>query len=74
MMASGEAHGPAIGGWELARNVSEWIEIGAILVIAVTVVAAVAQMSRTVLAGEWASANDVFKRIFSRAFCSASTC
>ena len=65
MFASGETHGPAIGGWEVARNVSEWIEIGAIVVIAVTVVVAVLRTARTVIKGDWTSANKVFKRVFS---------
>jgi uncharacterized membrane protein len=66
MLANSETHGPGIGGWEVARNVSEWIEIGAILVIAVTVAVAVARTARTVINRDWNSASDVFKRAFSR--------
>jgi hypothetical protein len=32
--------GPTIGSWEIASDVSEWIEILAVCVISVTVVAA----------------------------------
>jgi uncharacterized membrane protein len=45
-----EAEGPAIGNWELAQNVSEWIEILAIFVIASSVVIAVVVGVRTALA------------------------
>lgn len=44
---------------------AEWIEVGAIVVIAVTVAVAVVRTARTVLAGDWNATNDVFKRVFS---------
>jgi hypothetical protein len=65
MLANSEVHGPEIGGWDVARNVSEWIEIGAVLVIAITVAVAVVLTVRTARAGDWAAANDEFKCAFS---------
>ncbi len=41
-----------LGSWEIARDVSEWIEIAAVIVIAATVVLAIAVMIRSSLAGE----------------------
>jgi len=43
--------GPTIGGWEVAHNVSEWIEVAAVAVIAVTVVVASAVMIRGAVTG-----------------------
>jgi len=50
-MASAETGGPAIGDWEMARNVSEWIEVVAILVIAIALLVAVVEMARSALRG-----------------------
>ena len=66
MSANSEVHGPEIGSWEVARDVSEWIEVGAIVIIAVTVAIALVRTAQTVLARDWSAANDVFKRSFSR--------
>ena len=66
MSASSEVNGPEIGSWEVARSVSEWIEVGAIVIIAVTVAIALVRTAQTVLARDWNAANDVFKRVFSR--------
>ena len=58
--------GPEIGEWELARDVSEWIEILAISIIAISVVIAVAQMAWSVFGGGAGKhAYKVFKRSFS---------
>jgi uncharacterized membrane protein len=64
MFVSSEGDGPAIGDWELARNVAEWLEIVAIVIIAVTVVVAGVQMARR-LVGGGPNAEAVFKRAFS---------
>ncbi len=45
---------------------SEWIELGAILVIALTVAMAAVQTARTFIAGDRATVVDVFRRTFSR--------
>ncbi len=61
------AIGPTIGGWEVAHNVSQWIEIAAVTVIAVTVVVALAVMIRcAVSGGDAAKSLWVFKQAFSR--------
>jgi hypothetical protein len=52
MIVSSESDGPAIGDWELARNVAEWLEIVAIVIIAVTVVVAGVQMARRLVGGD----------------------
>jgi uncharacterized membrane protein len=65
MFVSSESDGPAIGDWELARNVAEWLEIVAIVIIALTVVVAGAQMARRLFGGDRADAEAVFKRAFS---------
>ena len=67
MVASTETGGPAIGDWELARNVSEWIEVVAVLVIAIAVLVAVVEMARSALRGVGgAQAYVVFKTFFAR--------
>ncbi len=67
MLASTETGGPAIGDWELARNVSEWIEVLAIAVIAMVVLIALLQAARSFLGGAGsAQALVVFKTLFSR--------
>lgn len=59
--------GPTIGDWEIARNVSEWIEVVAIIVVAVTVlVAAVLMIHRALTDRHSALAFQVFKEAFSR--------
>jgi uncharacterized membrane protein len=59
--------GPRIGEWEIARDVSEWIEIAAVTVIAVTVGVSIVVMARAALAGEGAAkAMWVFKQSFSQ--------
>ena len=65
-MASAETGGPAIGDWEMARNVSEWIEVVAILVIAIALLVAVVEMARSALRGQGgARVYVVFKTYFS---------
>ncbi len=60
------AIGPTIGGWEVARAVSEWIEIVAIAVVAVTVVIAAALMLRSMSTTRSApTAFQAFKQAFS---------
>lgn len=67
MLANAETGGPAIGDWQLARNMSEWIEVVAILVIAISVFVAVVQMARSALRGAGgAEAYVVFKTFFAR--------
>ena len=59
--------GPQIGDWEVARDVSEWIEIVAVFVVAVTVLVASVLMIRRALADRsMASAFQIFKMAFSR--------
>ena len=59
--------GPTVGGWEIAREVSEWIEILAVVVVAVTVVVALGLMIRSSIGGSGAGrAFQVFKESFSR--------
>lgn len=61
------AIGPMVGDWEIARDVSEWIEIAAIGVVAMTVVVSVVVMFRSAIAGGGAErAFQVFKESFSR--------
>jgi uncharacterized membrane protein len=61
------AIGPTIGDWQIAHDVSEWIEIAAVTVIALTVVVSIAVMSRAALAGAGAARSLwVFKQAFSR--------
>jgi uncharacterized membrane protein len=61
------AIGPTIGSWEVASDVSEWIEIIAIGVISVTVVVALVVMLRSAAAErDAARAFQVFKEAFSR--------
>ena len=61
------AIGPTIGDWEVAHDVSEWIEIAAVTVIAVTVVVSIVVMVRAaVTGGSAATSLWVFKQAFSR--------
>lgn len=61
------AIGPTIGGWEVAHDVSEWIEIAAVTVIAVTVVVSIVVMLRAAVTGGGAAKSLwVFKQAFSR--------
>lgn len=63
----GSETGPELFDWEIARNVSETIEVGAIAVIAVSVAIAVVQMVRSAMGGASGSrAYDVFKQSFAR--------
>ena len=58
---------PELFDWEIARDVSEMIEVGAIVVIAVSVAVAVVQMVRSAIGGASGSrAYDVFKQSFAR--------
>ena len=67
MHSTGEDRGPEIADWELARNVSEWIELVAIVVIAVTVVIATVEMVRSARKGGGGErAYGVFKQYFAR--------
>ena len=61
------AIGPTVGGWEVAHDVSEWIEVVAVTVIALTVVVSIAVMFRVAVAGGGAAKSLwVFKQAFSR--------
>ena len=61
------AAGPTIGSWEVAHDVSEWIEIAAVAVIAVTVVVSIVVMLRAAVTGGGAAKSlRVFKQAFSR--------
>ena len=61
------AIGPTIGNWEVAHDVSEWIEVVAVTVIALTVVVSIAVMVRVAVAGGGAAKSLwVFKQAFSR--------
>jgi uncharacterized membrane protein len=61
------AIGPTVGSWEIASDVSEWIEIIAVCVIALTVVAALVVMLRCLVAErDAARATHVFKDAFAR--------
>ena len=60
------AIGPMLGDWEIARNVSEWIEVAAVIVIAVTVVVSIVVMVRAAVTGGGAATSLwVFKQAFS---------
>jgi uncharacterized membrane protein len=60
------AIGPTIGDWEIAHDVSEWIEIAAVTVIAATVVVSIAVIVRVMVTGGGAAASQTaFKRAFS---------
>jgi uncharacterized membrane protein len=59
--------GPTVGSWEIAHDVSEWIEVAAVTVIAMTVVVSIAAMVRAgVTGGGAAKSLWVFKQAFSR--------
>ncbi len=61
------AIGPTIGSWEIASDVSEWIEIIAVGVISLTVLAALVVMVRCLVAErDSARAAQVFKDAFAR--------
>lgn len=67
MWAAAEEQGPELFDWEIARAVSETIEVGAIAVIAISVAIAVVQMVRSAIGGASGSrAYDVFKQSFAR--------
>ena len=67
MWAAAEEQGPELFDWKIAADVSEVIEVGAIAVIAVSVIIAVAQMVRSAIGGASGSrAYDVFKQSFAR--------
>ncbi len=59
--------GPTVGSWEIAHDVSQWIEIAAVTVIAITVLVAIVVMVRCAVAGgDAAKSLWVFKQAFSR--------
>ena len=59
--------GPTVGGWEVAHDVSQWIEIAAVAVIAVTVLVSIVVMVRAAVTGGGAARSLwVFKQSFSR--------
>lgn len=58
--------GPAIGDWQVAENISEWIEVAAIVVIAVAVVAAFVAGARTVRSGGVGAAVEEVKQVVGR--------
>ncbi len=61
------AIGPTIGRWEVAYDVSEWIEIVAVTVIAVTVAVSIGVMVHAAVTGRGAARSLwVFKQAFSR--------
>jgi uncharacterized membrane protein len=61
------AIGPTLGDWEIARDVSEWIEVVAVTVIAATVAFSIAVMIRAAVTGGGAAKSLwVFKQAFSR--------
>ncbi len=67
MWAAAEEQGPELFDWAIAADVSELIEVGAIAVIAVSVIIAVVQMVRSAFGGASGSrAYDVFKQSFAR--------
>jgi uncharacterized membrane protein len=58
--------GPTLGDWEIAHDVSEWIEIAAVAVIAATVAVSIAVIVRVVVTGGGtAAAQSAFKQAFS---------
>ncbi len=61
-----EAEGLTIGHWELAKNVSEWIEILAVGVIASSVVIALVVGTRMALAADAVAGVEVVKRQIGR--------
>jgi uncharacterized membrane protein len=61
-----EAEGLTIGHWELAKNVSEWIEILAVAVIAASVVIAIVVGVRTARAVDAGAGIDAVKRQIGR--------
>jgi uncharacterized membrane protein len=61
------AIGPTVGGWDVAHDVSVWIEVAAVVVIAATVVVSIAVMVRVAVTGGGAAKSLwVFKQAFSR--------
>jgi uncharacterized membrane protein len=62
----GQAEGLTIGHWELARNVSEWIEILAVVVIASSVVIALVLGARAALAADAVAGVEAVKRQIGR--------
>lgn len=61
-----EVEGLAVRHWDLAQNVSEWIEVLAILVIAVSVVIALVVGVRTALAVDAVAGVEAIKRQIGR--------
>jgi uncharacterized membrane protein len=61
-----EAERLAVGNWELAKDVSEWIEILAIAVIAASIVIALVDGFRTALAVDAVAGVDTVKRQIGR--------
>ncbi len=61
-----EAEGLAVGHWELAKDVSEWIEILAIAVIAASIVIALVVGVRTALAVDALAGVEAVKRQIGR--------
>jgi uncharacterized membrane protein len=61
-----EAEGLAVGHWEIAQNVSEWIEILAIAVIAASILIALVVGFRTALAVNALAGVDAVKRQIGR--------
>jgi uncharacterized membrane protein len=61
-----EAEGLTVGQWDLARNVSEWIEILAIFVIAAAVVIALVVGARAALAVDAVAGVEAVKRQIGR--------
>jgi uncharacterized membrane protein len=61
-----EAEGLAVGNWELAKNVAEWIEILAVAVIAASIVIALVVGVRTALAVDALAGIGAIKRQIGR--------
>ncbi len=61
-----EDEGPTIGDFELARVTAEFIEIMAIVLISIAVVAAIAAGLRKGVRSDWTGAFDIFKRTMAR--------
>ena len=61
-----EAEGLKIGNWELAKNVSEWIEILAVAVVAASVVIALVVGVRTARAVDAGAGINAVKRQIGR--------
>ena len=66
MTTAEEESGLTVGDWELARDVSEWIEIVAIVVIAIAVVIALVSAARIAFRGRNSDAIEMFKQQIGR--------